>query len=93
MQDLFKYTSIVPAEELKKFLSGTLAESLFAGSSEASKALTSARFILADKLTEHVAMPTGDFSIRTWLEREDKSNLFMTWREDMSEAMKPLISA
>lgn len=93
MRDLFKYTSLVPSEDLKNFLSGTLAESLFAGSSEASKALTSARFVLSDKLTEHVAMPTGDFSIRKWLEREDNSNLFMTWREDMSEAMKPLISA
>lgn len=93
MRDLFKYTSLVPADDLKKFLSGTLAESLFAGSNEASKALTSARFVLSDKLTEHVAMPSGNFSIRTWLESADKSNLFMTWREDMSEAMKPLISA
>jgi hypothetical protein len=93
MHDLFKFTSLVPADDLKKFLTGTLAESLFAGSNEASKALTSARFVLSDKLTEHVAMPSGDFSIRTWLETADKSNLFITWREDMSEAIKPLISA
>lgn len=93
MRDLFKYTSLVPADDLKKFLTGTLAESLFAGSSEASKALTSARFVLSDKLTEHVAMPSGNFSIRTWLETADNSNLFITWREDMSEAIKPLISA
>lgn len=93
MRDLFSKTSLIPAEELKNFLAGTLAESLFAGSNEASKALTSARFVLSDKLAEHVAMPSGDFSIRTWLETADKSNLFMTWREDMSEAIKPLISA
>jgi len=93
MRDLFRYTSLVPADDLKKFLTGTLAESLFAGSNEASKALTSARFVLSDKLPEHVAMPSGNFSIRTWLEKRDTSNLFITWREDMSEAIKPLISA
>ena len=37
-------------------------------------------------------MPVGDFSIRTWLE-EGEGNLYITWREDMAEALKPLISA
>lgn len=36
MQDLFKYTSLVSAEDLKN-LNGTLAESLFSGSNGASK--------------------------------------------------------
>ncbi|KPB82042.1 MULTISPECIES: type IV secretion system DNA-binding domain-containing protein [Pseudomonas syringae group] len=90
--ELFHWTTIADPEDLRKFLTGTMAESLFAGSSEASKALTSARFVLSDKLPEHLSMPPGDFSIRTWLE-EGEGNLFITWREDMAEALKPLISA
>lgn len=90
--ELFHWTTIADPESLKAFLTGTHAESLFAGSSEASKALTSARFVLSDKLPEHLNMPVGDFSLRQWLE-EGEGNLYITWREDMAEAMKPLISA
>ena len=90
--ELFHWTTIADPENLRDFLKGTTAESLFAGSSEASKALTSARFVLSDKLPEHLNMPVGDFSIRTWLE-EGEGNLYITWREDMAEALKPLISA
>lgn len=93
VQELFNWTTIATPEDLRAFLSGTLAESLFAGSSEASKALTSARFVLSDKLPEHVTMPAGDFSIRDWLEDPKGRNLFITWREDMGPALKPLISA
>ena len=90
--ELYHWTTIAAPDDLRKFLEGTTAESLFAGSSEASKALTSARFVLSDKLPEHLNMPVGDFSIRTWLE-EGEGNLYITWREDMAEALKPLISA
>lgn len=93
VRELFRWTTIAPPDELREFLEGTYAESLFAGSSEASKALTSARFVLSDKLPEHVAMPDGEFSIRAWLEDPDAGNLFITWREDMQEALKPLVSA
>jgi type IV secretory pathway TraG/TraD family ATPase VirD4 len=90
---LFHWTTIEEPEKLRQFLQGTLAESLFAGSSEASRALSSARFVLSDKLTEHLSMPAGEFSIRQWLTQEDAGNLYITWREDMSVALKPLISA
>lgn len=90
---LFHWTTIEEPESLRKFLQGTLAESLFAGSSEATRALSSARFILSDKLSEHLSMPAGDFSIRSWLEKEEAGNLYITWREDMGVALKPLISA
>ncbi|CAB3802733.1 Coupling protein TraD [Paraburkholderia ultramafica] len=93
IRELFRWTTITPPGELQEFLTGTLAESLFAGSSEASKALTSARFLLSDKLPEHVTMPGGEFSLRTWLEDRDGGNLWITWREDMAPALKPLISA
>lgn len=93
VEELFRWTTIAPPEDLRAFLEGTTAESLFVGSSEASKALSSARFVLSDKLPEHLSMPKGDFSLRSWLEDEDGGNLFITWREDMAEALKPLISA
>lgn len=93
VQELFRWTTIAGFDDLRAFLSGTMAESLFAGSNEASKALTSARFVLSDKMPEHVSMPGGDFSIRDWLENPGAGNLFITWREDMGPALKPLISA
>ena len=39
-----------------------------------------------------MSMPDGKFSIRDWMENGSGS-LFITWREDMKEAMKPLVSA
>ena len=88
--DLFRWTTIAHPDELKTFLASTPAESLFVG---ADKALASARFVLSAKLPEHLAMPLGDFSLRSWLEDPRGGNLFITWREDMAEALKPLISA
>ena len=87
---LFRWTTIEKPADLKSFLSGTAAESLFVG---AEKALASARFVLSSKLPEHLAMPNGDFSLRSWLEDPRGGNLFITWREDMAEALRPLISA
>ncbi|PQZ67622.1 type VI secretion protein [Achromobacter sp. MYb9] len=92
IDELFRWTTIASDKDLRTFLAGTLAESLFAGSSEASKALTSARFVLSKYLAEHVTMPAGQFSIRDWME-DGHGSLYITWREDMKEAMKPLISA
>lgn len=37
-------------------------------------------------------MPVGDFSLRKWLEDQEGGNLY-TWREDMAESLRPLISA
>jgi len=93
IMELFRLCTIEAPETLKDFLEGTLAESLFTGSSEASKALSSARFVLSNKLSEHTGMKMGDFSIRSWLEDPDGGNLFINWREDMASAMKPLVSA
>jgi len=90
---LFQWTTIEEPERLREFLQGTVAESLFSGSSEATRALSSARFVLSDKLAEHLSMPAGHFSIRQWLAQENAGNLYITWREDMSVALKPLISA
>lgn len=90
IRELFRWTTIAQPDDLKDFLAGTVAESLFVG---ADKALASARFVLSDKLPQHLNMPGGDFSLRTWLDNPKGGNLYITWREDMAEALKPLISA
>jgi Type IV secretion-system coupling protein DNA-binding domain len=88
--ELFRWTTIAKPSDLQEFLSDTAAESLFVG---ADKALASARFVLSAKLPEHLSMPAGEFSLRTWLADRKGRNLFITWREDMAEALRPLISA
>jgi len=93
VMDLFRLCTIEDPAVLKKFLEGTLAESLFVGSSEASKALSSARFVLSNKLSEHTSMKPGRFSIRDWLAKPDGGNLYINWREDMMSSMKPLVSS
>lgn len=87
--ELFNYTNIVQTEELKQFLEGTPAQSLFAEGAE--RATGSARFVLSTSLPPHIDMPLGSFSIRDWIER-DEGNLFITWKEPQRAALKPLIS-
>lgn len=90
IQELFNWTTIAQPDDLKNFLEDTAAESLFVG---ATRALASARFVLSSKLSAHLSMPTGTFSLRNWLESSDGRNLFITWREDMAVALRPLISS
>lgn len=87
---LHQLTTVAEAEDLKNFLSGTPAESLFVEGAE--RALGSARFVLSKYLPAHLTMPDGDFSLRDWLENPNGGNLFITWREDMAESLRPLIS-
>jgi type IV secretory pathway TraG/TraD family ATPase VirD4 len=87
---LIKLLTAESEESLKEFLSDTEAEGLFVGAKEA---LSSARFILAKYLDPHRYLKEGGtFSIRRWLEDEKGGNLYITWREDMLEALKPLVS-
>lgn len=83
---------IAPYKDIQAFLAGTEAQSLFSGASESTRAFDSARFVLSNKLSEHTSMPAGKFSIRDWMEH-GKGSLYITWREDMKTAMKPLLSA
>jgi len=90
VDDLFHWTTIRQPDELKLFLKGTAAESLFVG---ADRALASARFVLSTCLPGHLKMPAGRFSLRDWLEDPHAGNLYLTWREDQAESLKPLLSA
>ena len=91
--DIFSLIKLLAAESdesLKEFLGDTEAEGLFVG---AKQALSSARFILAKYLDPHQYLrDDAHFSIRRWLEDEASGNLYITWREDMLEALKPLVS-
>lgn len=89
-RELSEWLTIKPVEELAHFLSGTAAAGLF--DPGASKALASTRFIIANYLAPHQYLKPGDFSLKSWLKEERGGNLFITWREDMADALRPLIS-
>lgn len=75
-------------EDLKKLLAGTPAVGCFHGATDT---LASIRTVLTQYITPHKYLPSGDFSFRDWLDRGHGS-LWITWREDMLQALKPLIS-
>jgi len=75
--------------ELATVLAGTPAQGLT--DEDASKALASTRFILTTHLQPHSYVRPGDFSLRDWLHK-GTGNLFITSREDMAVALRPLMS-
>jgi len=89
MRNVFRYTNECSSEALQSFVKGTRAVSLF---TENERATGSVRFVLSNKLPAHFDMPPGDFSIRQWCEDPNGGNLFITWDENMREALRPLIS-
>ncbi len=89
-QELAEWLTLKPVEELAQFLSGTAAAGLF--DPGAAKALASTRFIIANYIAPHQYLKAGDFSLKEWLKQEKSGNLYITWREDMADALRPLIS-
>jgi len=86
---LLYWATIALPDDLRKLLAGTPAAGLF--DSEASKALASTRYVLANHLAPQRHQRDGDFSLRTWLE-SDHGSLYLTWRTDMQVALAPLLS-
>lgn len=78
-----------PAEQLKSLVIGTAAEGLF--DKDAARALASTRFILSSYLKPYQYLKAGNFSLREWA-TAGKGNLFLTWREDMTSSLAPLIA-
>lgn len=80
-------------EDLQVVLKDTFAEALVA--SEIEKTALSVKSILTANLKrlEFLCKKGADFSIRDWIKKEDDSWLFITSREDMHEALKPIITA
>jgi type IV secretory pathway TraG/TraD family ATPase VirD4 len=81
-----------PAERLAKLVAGTAAAGLF--DKDAARALASTRFVVASHLKPYDALHPGDFSVRNWVEADDDKSrhLFVTWREDMTSSLAPLIA-
>lgn len=75
-------------DDLKKLLTGTPAEGCFHGAVET---LASIRTVLTQYVTPHKYLAPGFFSFRDFLEKAS-GNLWVTWREDQLQALKPLIS-
>jgi len=75
-------------DELKALLAGTPAAGCFHGAPDT---LASIRTVLTQYITPHKYLPSGDFSFRDWLD-SGRGSLWITWREDMLQALKPLIS-
>jgi type IV secretory pathway TraG/TraD family ATPase VirD4 len=86
---LMYWLTVAKIEELEHLLEETPAVGLF--DKGANKALSSTRFILTNYLNPHKHLKAGDFSLRRWLEN-GQGSLYITWREDMAEALRPLIS-
>ncbi|MGL4964750.1 MAG: type IV secretion system DNA-binding domain-containing protein [Inquilinus sp.] len=93
VDQLHHWVSTRSAEDLLAFVKGTDAEALFTGSSEATKAMTSARFVLSGTLDSHRKMPKGAFSLRSWLCDPTPGTLWITWTASMADELRPLISA
>jgi type IV secretory pathway TraG/TraD family ATPase VirD4 len=88
-KQLIYWLTVAKIEELGELLQETPAVGLF--DQGANKALSSTRFILTNYINPHKYLHPGDFSLRHWLE-QGKGSLYITWREDMAEALRPLIS-
>jgi type IV secretory pathway TraG/TraD family ATPase VirD4 len=86
---LIEALTVMPAEELKTLVAGTPVAGLF--DKDAAKALASTRFVLASFLKPYQYLQAGDFSLRGWLE-SGTGNLYITWREDMTASLAPLMA-
>ncbi len=86
---LLYWLTVAPAAELAGFLAGSAASGLFEPGAE--KALASTRFILSNHVGPYQHLRPGTFSLRDWLE-SGRGNLFITWREDMLDSLRPLVS-
>lgn len=91
MKDVQDIISLRETKELKSMLAGTDAVSLFVDGAD--RALGSAKFTLGDRLPAYKLMPQGEFSIVDFLQDENKGNLYITWKEEQAESLKPLITA
>ena len=74
--------------DLQTLLAGTPAEGCFHGAEET---LASIRVVLTQYVTPHKYLASGSFSFRDFIENSE-GNVWVTWRQDQLQALKPLIS-
>lgn len=87
-ENLLYWLTKASNEELFELLKNTPAAGCFHG---ADATMGSIRTVLTNYITPHKFLERGDFSFRDWLD-SGTGNLWITWREDMLQALKPLIS-
>lgn len=92
-EELIYWLIIADNEQLEQMLSDTPARGIFHGAEDT---LASIRTVLTRYITPHKYLSStetasNNFSIREWL-ATGQSNLWITWREDMLSALKPLVS-
>lgn len=90
---LVHWLTIASNEALQRMLADTSAAGMFHGADET---LGSVRAVLTQYITPHKflsdsAADAAPFSIRDWL-LNGEGNMWVTWREDMLQSLKPLIS-
>lgn len=76
---------------IKAFLQGTDSQGYFRENAE--KAVASIQFMLNKYVRPLRFMTRGEFSLLEWVRNPKAGNLFITWREDMRSAQRPLVAA
>ncbi len=77
-------------DTIRAFLANTDSEGYFRDNAE--KAIASIQFMMNKYIRPLRYMSKGDFSIYQWVNDPNAGNLFITWREDMRDTMKPLVA-
>lgn len=84
---LLYWLTMAGDDALKELLKDTPAAACF-GSPET---FGSIKTVLTDYVAPHILLEEGDFSIKAWL-TSGTGNLWITWKADTLQSMKPLIS-
>lgn len=92
-KNLVYWLTVASNEELGKMLADTAAAGMFHGADETLGSVRAVltRYVTAHKYLEDPVLGELPFSIRDWMEK-GTGNLWVTWREDMLAAQKPLIA-
>ncbi|MFC0095895.1 type IV secretion system DNA-binding domain-containing protein, partial [Xanthomonas citri] len=77
-------------EVIRAFLVNTDSQGYFRDNAE--KAIASIQFMMNKYVRPLSFMTKGDFSLHKWVNDPNAGNLFVTWREDMRAAQRPLVA-
>lgn len=77
-------------ETIRSFLSNTDSQGYFRDNAE--KAIASVQFMMNKYVRPLRFMKHGEFSLYRWVHDPNAGNLYITWREDMRSAQRPLVA-
>lgn len=77
-------------EVIRAFLANTDSQGYFRENAE--KAIASIQFMMNKYVRPLRFMSKGEFSLYKWVHDPNAGNLFITWREDMRKAQRPLVA-